>query len=416
MNENPNVKEEELTEDQIDIIASDIQSIVKDDPELSLVQDLPSNNGVEVSKETSDGDYKKVSVAVDPNTGENVILGEAEDSIDDESFEEMCDRISKSDFKTEQREFTSEDIINYLNNKAASGSTLFDDITEGDFNLDDETIKSLLVLVNRKLKGEKFNVYKEFPVKIRTIIDKYITTVMGTETTFIALNQKNTFRDMICNQLIDEFVDNITMESMKTDLNSEIEHIFEKGNSEIAESVIGYTQDRNKAYREFADNLEDEEKKEKINTLLNQIDEAYDLNTLKEFSKKCKVKSIEIEKPHKVFNDFLNKYKNSKYNIYDINMARPILFRNLNAGSEDNKEKYSAKDIDAFFICFCKQCRNMKPENTMDHAYMYYVMYNIVLTDINKSDSTKVISDAFLKNVKEIIANIKARNQFLNEK
>ena len=99
------------------------------------------------------------------------------------------------------------------------------------------------------------------------------------------------------------------------------------------------------------------------------------------------------------------KYKYSNYNIYDINLAIPILARNIT----DEDHEYTDKDIYAFFIVFCKQCMNKSPEVVIDHAYMYYVLYNIVLLDMNKGEA-KNVSDEFKENVREVIANIKTRN------
>ena len=65
----------------------------------------------------------------------------------------------------------------------------------------------------------------------------------------------------------------------------------------------------------------------------------------------------------------------------------------------------------AFFIAYCKQTTNMHAENPYEHAYMYYVIYNIVLADINKSEETRETSDIFLSHVKEVIKNLRQRNQ-----
>ena len=52
----------------------------------------------------------------------------------------------------------------------------------------------------------------------------------------------------------------------------------------------------------------------------------------------------------------------------------------------------------------------MKPDVTTDHAFMYYVLYNVVLVDMNKGESAQVSID-FLKNVAEVIDNLRARNK-----
>ena len=95
------------------------------------------------------------------------------------------------------------------------------------------------------------------------------------------------------------------------------------------------------------------------------------------------------------------KYENSSYNIYNLDLCRPILVRNLGI---------DVKYADLFLITFCKYCQNMKPDNVTDHAFMYYTIYNIVLVDMNRSENTKAVSKEFLENVKKVIDNAKERN------
>jgi hypothetical protein len=129
---------------------------------------------------------------------------------------------------------------------------------------------------------------------------------------------------------------------------------------------------------------------------------------LKEFSKTCKIKKYDIENPKNHFRDFTNKYKNSEYNIYDIKLTLPVLERLI----VDN-EKYNDADMIAFLICFCKYIKNFRVENVLEHSFMYYVIYNIVIAGSNVSDKTKEVSDIFINNIKEVIDNLKERNSFL---
>jgi hypothetical protein len=397
---------ETLTDEQVDQITKDLDDFTKG-TDLENIANLPSNNGIEereVSESDEKGEAAKVKVIIDPNTGENKIIGRVDDDVtDDETFEEMCERIQKEDIKLDTTPITDEEIIEYISTTKGDNSLLTDIAQET--NLSDDAIRELLVVVNKKLNNEKFNVYKAFPQEIRDMVDRYLmqSHMNGNS------NEEKAFRNMLCESLIDEFISNISLNRITTDFNKEVETIFAKGSEEIVESVIGYTEERNKAYREAAEKIEDPIKKEKVVSILNRIDEAYNLTELKEFAKKCKVKKIELEKPDRIFEGFLLKYKDSQYNIYDIKMARPILFRNINTNL-DNPE-YTQKDIDSFFVVFCKQCLNMRSDIPLDHAYMYYVVYNIVLMDINKSENTKAVSEGFIENVKEVIENIRQRNK-----
>lgn len=407
MNKEENTK---LTDEQIDDIAEQMDEAIKGTV-LEDIKNLPSNNGVlerpleEAIKD--EGEMTTMNVVVDPNTGENKIIGSTTtDEEDDESFEEMCKRIADSNIVFESAPISEEEIIEYLGSEDSSNDSILKEISS-DVELDPDTIRGLLNIVNRKNNGERFNVYRAFPEEIQKMVDKYIRgTVVNTNLT----NSKdiNQYRNFICESLIQEFITNINIDRVKQDFNKDIESLFKKGSEEIGDTIVGYTYERNKAYREYADKIDDEDKKRKLNNILDRIDEAFNLTELKEFGKRCKIKSFDLEKPKKFYGQFLNKYADSTYNIYDIYMTRPILFRNLTELYPD--DEITDKDIDAFLICFCKQVTNMSPDNTLDHAYMYYVIYNIVLVDVNKGENKK-ISDEFLGNVKEVIDNLRIRNK-----
>lgn len=396
----PEINNTKLTDEQIEDIAAQLDEVVKG-TDVENIINFPSNQGQETTnlEDRENGEYKQMLVSVDPNTGENKIIGSA-DELDGESFEEMFERIKNTDMQFEQTPITEKDIIQYIA-ESDKDSSLIKEISK-DNELDPETIKDLLQIVNRKMNKEEFNIYKAFPEEVKRMIDKYLESLQVP----VNSTQGKTFRNYISEQLINEFITNISINKTMNDFNKELEDLFNKGSNELAESIVGYTEERNKKYREYADQIEDADKKDKINNILDQIDEAYNLIGLKEFALRCKIKKFELEKPQKLYNSFLYKYSDSVYNIYDINMAEPILYRNINS---DNEEVYSADDIHAFFICFCKYCNNMSPNNVTEHAFMYYVIYNIVLMDMNKGESREV-SDKFLDNIKEVIMNLRQRN------
>lgn len=389
-----------LTDEQIEDISKQLDEVTKG-TNLENIYNFPSNQGQETTdpENRESGEIKQMNVLLDPNSGEHKILGLNDDNLDDkETFEEMCERIKNSDIQLEKEPISEEDLVEYISN--SSNNSFLGEI--GDIDISSDSIKVLLEIVNRKINNEEFNVYKSFPEEIRKMIDKYMSTVQVP----INSNQGKQFRNMISEQLINEFITNISIDKSMHDFNKELEELFSKGSSELADTIVGYTEERNKKYREYASEIEDFEKKEKLNEILDSIDEAYNLSGLKEFSKKCKIKKFDLEKPQKIYSSFLRKYSESSYNIYDINIARPILYRNINPKDE---EIFTSKDIDAFFICFCKHCMNMSSEDVVQHAYMYYTIYNIVLIDMNKGEK-KDISDKLLDNIKEIIFNLRERN------
>jgi hypothetical protein len=394
-----------LTDEQVELISDEMDKAITGTP-LEYIKDLPSNNGVSEREAGTEVQEKEVLVTVDPNTGEHSVIGNVEQTR--ETFEEMAKRLEDSEIEIDNTPITEEEIIKYIAN-ADEDSSIVKELLSGDdeLNISPESTKKLLEIANRKMNREEFNVYKEFPDEIKIMVDNYIS-VTGSEIGDI--RQRNKYRNMLCEELISEFITNISIDRVQHDFSKEMEDLFSKANNEIADSVIGYTTERNQLYRDYANKIEDPEKKEKILEILDRIDDAYKIDCLKEFAKKCKIKNIEFEKPHtRVYDSFLSKYKESSYNIYSIDMASPILFRNINT---DKNDQYTIKDINAFFICFCKYCLNMNPNNSvLDHAFMYYVIYNIVLTDVNKGESINV-SNEFLNNVKEVIKNLREKNNY----
>lgn len=401
--ENATISEEDMK--KADEIAKSLDEVVEENESLKMIRDLPSNNGVSEAESTEKGEEKRIMVKIDPNTGEHSILPDDGVVEEHKSFEETVDDFDLNDMEIDLDDspITEEEF-----NKAKEDSNkegLIGELNDEDFNLSPEGIQGLIRVLNIRMKKEKFNAYKEFPKEIQDMIDDY----MKKGGIPVLSQEGKTFRNAISESLLDEFVSNIQADRMSRDFNKEIESIFEEGAKEIADTVIGFTRERNEAYRKYAEGLEDEEKKQKILEILDQIEEAFKLDTLKEFAKKCKIKKIELDKPERIYRGMMDKYDSSVYNIYDIALAVPILFRNLNRGEDGIV--YDDKDIKAFFICFCKQCLNMKPSNVLEHAYMYYVMYNCVIMDINKGENRQTTED-FIKNVKEVIANIRTRNNF----
>ena len=392
--------ENQLTDEQVEFIAQEMDKAIEGTPTEKIIN-FPSNQGRETvpEEEREEGEFKSVNVGINPNTGEQVLLA-SDDSVDEETFDEMCERIKNSEINIDQTPITEKEIISHLATSKTDNTSIINEIASN-VDLSNDAVKKLLEIVNRKINKEDFNVYREFPDEIKVLVDKY----MRNGQIPLYSNEGKQFRNTISEMLINDFITNITIERTMTDFNKELESIFEKQGSELADTIVGYTEERNKKYREYANQMEDENKKTQILNILDQIDEAYNLTTLIQFSERCKIKKFELEKPQKVFSYFLNKYKDSPYNIYDINMARPILERNLTIIDDS----ISIKDIDAFFIAFCKQTMNMKPDVVTEHAYMYYLIYNIVIMDLNNGES-KHVSDKYAENIIKVIYNLRARN------
>ena len=394
----------QLTDEQINLINKDMEEFVNNTPPLKVLADMPSNNGVEENTEKLEGEYKVMDVSVNPDTGEHILYGEHPET-EDKSFEKLCEEINDdvTPLLTKDDAPVSEnDLKEYI--ATQDKDSLFKEIfgDESDFKAD--VVQQLLDITNRKINKEKFNIFKELSEEIQNLINK---TVIGMGIP-VTSNQYRAVRNAMAESLIDEFITDTYFNRAKDDLNLEIEKIFDEGSSEIADSVIGYTAERNEALRAYAEKIDDPEKKEKIYSILGAIDEAYNLTELKELCKKFKIKHIDLEKPEAKnyqIDRFLSKYDGSPYNIYSIYLAEKSLLRNLNKEGEH----FNNKDVRAFFLAFCDQVKNYTPSDSLQHAYMYYVIYNTVLSDIN-TGTKKEVSEVFLENVKSCIINLRLRN------
>ena len=383
-----NYEDTKITDEQAESIAKDLDEFMSQQPDV-----VAMNEAKETSKKSiDDGEYKLAQVEIDPNTGEHKILNTQELPEEPVSFEDqVLEKIENVNL-----DLSDSDPVNMGELKDAlkltneiNGDLVKDDISDND-------LFSLLGLVNRRIKKENFNAYRELPEDIRNNIDKAI------DGSTLAINLKrsdiNAIKRSTADNILDSVKEIVIMERSKNDFANELTKVYQQGSKEIAESSLELQEERAKAYRDAAEKLDDEEKKAKTIAILDRIDDARSLVELKEFAKTCKIKPIELEKANsRVFSSLLNKYRDSVNNIYDINMALPIVYRNVDA---------TDKEIIAFFIVFCKQIAKFDISNPLDHTYIYYVLYYCAMLDGDKTTT-------FRDNIKDVINNIKERNQNL---
>ena len=379
----------ELSDKEIKEITEDTQSLLKNLEEASksnekepvIVYDAENDKDVEV---------KQMNVLIS-DTGEKKILGEVNsDEKVDTSIDNVLNIIDTAEEVSEEDSFDNIPIEE--KDLAGASDTMFGDLA-GDTDFSKEDITALLALANRRIKKEKFNVYRELPDSMKGIIDKYASSIPGVLSS--PISEINRIKKMVAEEIIDDFISNIQFNKAKSDFATDLEKIYKSSTEELSEASINLIEERNNEYRKAADKLEDEEKKAKLLSILDRIDEARALTELKEYAKNCKIKKYDRERPDKVYNDFLNLYRNSTNNIYDIKLARNCIIRNM--------KELSESDVDLFLITFCKQVRLYNVDNMLHHSYMYYVLYYAAMLDGDKSDT-------FKNNIKEVIANVKKRN------
>lgn len=321
-----------------------------------------------------------VNVTIDPNTGEHKITSLEESTEDEKDFNDIVDKINNNEDYFSNT-ISESDIEEY----ATSGHSILNDIGN-DIALQPETYTELLNIIERKNNNENFNVYKACPAEVKQMIDNYIGSTPATK---MATKEINRFKNQIADALISDFVNNIRLNKAKNDFAKELDSLYKSSTNPGKE--FDSIEECNVAYREMSSKIEDEAKRSRMNEILDQIDKALYLDELKEFAKKCKIKKIEIEKyQSRVFNGFLSKYKESNNYIYDINMATAVLSRYLISLN------YTFDDAIKFMIAFCKFVQNYSPDNPLEHAYMYYVVYYCASLDMYKNEK-------FLNNVTEIV-------------
>lgn len=401
-------EENKLTEEQVEQINEIMEEASENNPDLKVIKDLPSNNGIEENEgNTEEGEMKLAHVSIDPTTGENRIIRTIDEDSDEfndittDTFEDLVKAVEEGDInvKIDDSPITEKELRDIV------------ELDENDnISLTNEEYKTLLDITNRRMNKEEFNIYKLLPEPIKKIINETIGISTNSDNPIVT-KEMRTVRNVMAESYIDNSIMNITMSRARADLNKEVEEIFKKTEKDVAEYTIGYTQERNKSYREQVEAMEDGDKKNSLLKTLDTIDSAYSLEPLKEFAKTCKIKKYDLENPKNYFRDFTAKYSTSEYNIYDIKLTPSILERKI--VNVEGNETYNNADVLAFLVCFCKYIRNFKCENILEHTFMYYVIYNIVMMDANTSEKTIGVSDEFANNIRQVMDNLKERNSML---
>lgn len=406
--EDPNV----LTEEQVDQINKAFDKLTEESEELKTIAELPSNNGVlerDPSEITEVGEMKVADATSNPTTGlvTPISSGNKEDELDNETFDEFLERVNEkinNQESTKITHITEEELVKYLASDESEDT--LNSIVPKDYPLQKDSIHVLMDIVDRKLAKEDFHAYKYFTPELKELVDNFVKNELGV---VVPLNdvKVKTLRNQIADDLVQDMIMNLGRDRMQGDLNKEIQKVFEKGGTDIADKSIGYSQTKLESYRKSVDNMEDEAKKQRLNNILDRIQDGYTLDSLKEYSKRCKIKKFSIEKPEKIIKRVMNKYKDSTYDIYSINNCAMVLKRNL------SKDNYRDDQIIAFLLAFCMQCMNYDITNILDHSYMFYFTYNISLLDLNNAQGNTDTSEVFLNNVKEVIANLIKANPYL---
>lgn len=364
------------------------------------IDDMYDEDIEDVEHEPEEGETKTVNVNIDPETGERQIV-DGTPIEDNRSLEEKIDDVIDNfdfDFNS-NAPVTESEILNVI----SKDDNLFKELSKGlpsytgDSEMSKDDVIKILEITNRRINKEDFNVFKELPSFAQELINSYINN-----NNFNGMDKKsfNTIRNSVAESIIDQFIFEINGERTKHDFAHELASIYKEGVQSIASAGVELVEEQTDAYLAAADKIQDEAKRERYMAILNRINAAKKLEGMKEFAETCRIKPIELEKPEqRVFNKFINKYKNSNSNIYDLKLCATVLYRNL-------QNDYTPDHIVAFFIVFCKMVQNWDINDYLYHSYIYYVLYYCAMLDGDNSDT-------FKNAVKEVIDTIAERNSRL---
>ena len=288
-----------------------------------------------------------------------------------------------------------------------------------DKNIEDfSDTMALMPIVQRRLKGEKFNPYPLLPDSLKKVIN---TQLMEN-----GVKPDSSNRSLASNMLLDEIVEEYKKENDGMDLDimfAAMQKRLEDTSIEISRDVYGNfmldnDNDRNQLLDEAIVKAKEDGKldaAERLQKIKDAVKEGFSLDKFKEFCKTVRIKKFDLEKPSKIYSSFNTKYENHKYSIADVSNAPLVLYLHIRKYSG----KYTQQDCDKVCIAFCKYTMNMNPDNIDEHTFMYYFIRNIYMLErLNPraavydtmDDRQRLAYDNIMHNIVECIDNINNRS------
>lgn len=256
--------------------------------------------------------------------------------------------------------------------------------------VDEEDIVTLLSLANRYNKGESFSYYQSMPDNIKSSINVVLGDVSPEMGPYVKEG-----RNFVAKQLLDSIVEQSVMDTATRDMNIAAMNTVSEFNNLSKESLTEFFKLQKTQfevnYPAQADNYEkalaageiDEKDVEKIKRAItvyrgvaNSFKQAYMYTEMMEAYRagKIKVKPIQISKIKRTCDEFNYKYQKSINTINDIKFIITTLDRHADPDI----------DIDTIkkFVCiFINYTKNKKPDDVVDHTFMYYFVKNIISLD-----------------------------------
>lgn len=359
-----------LTDAQVDEITARLNKVTKDDPMLNMISKLPSNGGEKDAGYDGklDSVSEEVTVQINPETGERVIVGSVKEKTEQEqefitdTFEELWAQAEKS---------STTDI-----NKIKIPDSMIMEQASNQFDLTGNDMNIFLDLVKRyrESDGKIPNLYSKLPKAVKNLVDAGAADVANN----ISFDQIAAAKNNVAKIIMDSFISDVTMSKATVDFNTEMNKILSDANSTAKDLYYDSVIDKLKQIDlvieqvNIGDNTEEEKKDkiDKLTRLAKAMNDAINLDDFKEKLPRIKIKKFEIEKPRRITQDFDNKYVSSVYSIHSVSLLFKVMYREF--------PDYSEEDITKFILSFCKYTMNMHPENVFEHTFMYYFVSNII--------------------------------------
>lgn len=281
-----------------------------------------------------------------------------------------------------------------------------------------DAASKIAYLMANRIAGNNIDYYSNMP----KFMQNTVSQIMANANTVGVPSNRILHKNQVAKMLIDEYVEEYKKSSQKTvDLDTlfsgfakDAANIADDMATQIGDLMLSFDDERKDQINNaivVAKNNGNDVMVKNLEAIRDNIDKAFNLNEFKEFCKHCKIKTIEMKKPNRVYDSFIHKYETNDAIINDIRTCPDVIIRHLTEFTKDQ----------AMMIClaYCKYCCNMNPDNMAEHTFMYYFIRNIIAIDrINPrgrayhsiSAKDKVFYDTFVANLRECMNNLLERN------
>lgn len=374
---------DEEVEKLIDAIGDDIT-----DP----AQLFPSNNGMEINKNTDPerNVEAKVLVSANPVTGVLNTIPYEEENITEESLDKLLD-------------LKDEDL-----GKIELNWDIFVETTKSMYEgASEEDLKHLFATANKYRTGIKFPYYNELPEFIKKEIDTLVN--VGAAENNASSNDVKRLKNMLAKELFDTIITNNYSSKAFADISKFTTAEINKEKEKLGGSIHDYNAKLREEYEvgfikkaEEFEAIGDEDSLEKAANLREasrMFTQSYTYEDMYEAYKigKIKVKNIQIEKLNRTCSEFNRKYYNNTFKINDVGMIMGVLDRKLD-------KKYNITAIKKFVVAFINYTKNFSPANIPEHVFMYYFIQNILALDIAIPENSQVeFNDLLINNINKFL-------------